>query len=86
MNFATFRQLNSGNIIRFLIIYNCFVLFEESYGKLIESKQSEILDLNIQTKLNSLSIWWQARKTTSNVSLEEDQEKLKELINLIEYL
>lgn len=86
MNFATFRQLNSGNIIRFLIIYNCFVLFEESYGKLIESKQSEILDLNIQTKLNSLSIWWQARKTTSNVSLEEDQNKLKELINLIEYL
>lgn len=86
MNFATFRQLNSGNIIRFLIIYNCFVLFEESYRKLIESKQSEILDLNIQTKLNSLSIWWQARKTTSNVSLEEDQNKLKELINLIEYL
>ena len=86
MNFATFRKLNNGNIIRFLIIYNCFVLFEESYGKLIEGKGNKLLDLNIQTKLNSLSIWWQARKTTSNVSLEEDQEKLKELVSLIEYL
>jgi hypothetical protein len=86
MNFATFRQLNSGNIIRFLIIYNCFVLFEESYKKLVESKQNLKLDLNIQIKLNSLSIWWEARKTTSNVSLEEDQEKLKELVSLIEYV
>lgn len=86
MNFATFRQLNSGNIIRFLIIFNCFTLFKESYCKMVSNNTLNNLPLHIQTQLKSLNTWWETRQTNSKVSLEEDQQKLKELINLIEYL
>ena len=86
MNFATFRQLNNGNIIRFLIVFNCFSLFEKSYEQLVASKQIDKWDYTIKTKLHELNIWWAARKITTNVSFIEDQIKLKELISLIEYL